>query len=90
MLRAFAAGRLRAALRGIGERIAVEGTPPALGPFVVGLTGCVIRRLVFFFGSRLIILRNGNVSQGCLSILSELPIVNVSVKDLHNLVTNPS
>ncbi|KAF9466713.1 Saccharopine dehydrogenase-domain-containing protein [Collybia nuda] len=30
----------------------------------------------------------GNVSKGCLSILSELPIVKVSVKDLHALVTN--
>ncbi|KAF9013773.1 hypothetical protein BDZ89DRAFT_1142463 [Hymenopellis radicata] len=30
---------LRAALRGIGTRIAAEGTPKVLGPFVIGLTG---------------------------------------------------
>ncbi|KAF8903416.1 Saccharopine dehydrogenase-domain-containing protein [Mucidula mucida] len=30
---------LRAALRGIGTCIATEGTPKALGPFVIGLTG---------------------------------------------------
>jgi len=30
---------LRASLRAIGTRIANEGTPKALGPFVIGLTG---------------------------------------------------
>lgn len=63
---------LRSALRSIGNRIAEEGTPPKLGPFVIGLTG------------------NGNVSQGCLSMLEELPIEKVSAKDLHSLVTNKS
>ncbi|OJA21128.1 hypothetical protein AZE42_04358 [Rhizopogon vesiculosus] len=32
---------------------------------------------------------SGKVSQGCLSILEELPIVNVAVKDLPGLVSNP-
>ncbi|KAG6837588.1 hypothetical protein H0H93_007002 [Arthromyces matolae] len=31
----------------------------------------------------------GNVAQGCLDILSELPIQKVEVADLHALVTNP-
>ncbi|KAF5338828.1 hypothetical protein D9758_012081 [Tetrapyrgos nigripes] len=62
---------LRASLRAIGTRIANEGTPAALGPFVIGLTG------------------TGNVSQGCLSMLEELPIVHVSVQDLPSLVRNP-
>jgi hypothetical protein len=34
------------------------------------------------------ITRTGNVSQGCLSMLEELPIEKVAVKDLHALVTN--
>ncbi|ESK83942.1 saccharopine dehydrogenase (nadp+ l-glutamate-forming) [Moniliophthora roreri MCA 2997] len=62
---------LRASLHSIGDRIAAEGTPKALGPFVIGLTG------------------TGNVAEGCLSILSELPIERVRVEDLHALVTNP-
>ncbi|KAK0502500.1 Saccharopine dehydrogenase-domain-containing protein [Armillaria luteobubalina] len=62
---------LREALHAIGERIAAEGTPKALGPFVVGLTG------------------TGNVAEGCLSALSELPIVKVAVKDLPALVKDP-
>ncbi|TFK68903.1 hypothetical protein BDN72DRAFT_888403 [Pluteus cervinus] len=62
--------RLRAALHDIGKQISYAGTPQALGPFVIGLTG------------------NGNVSQGCLSMLAELPIQKVAVKDLHELVTN--
>ncbi|KAL4076611.1 Saccharopine dehydrogenase-domain-containing protein [Scleroderma yunnanense] len=33
---------------------------------------------------------NGQVSQGVLSILEELPITRVAVKDLHSLVTDPS
>lgn len=35
------------------------------------------------------IVRSGKVSQGCLSILEELPIVNVAVEDLPGLVSNP-
>ncbi|KAG0708523.1 Saccharopine dehydrogenase-domain-containing protein [Suillus ampliporus] len=62
---------LRSALRTIGQNIVENGTPKALGPFVIGLTG------------------SGKVSQGCLSILEELPIVNVAVKDLPGLVSNP-
>jgi alpha-aminoadipic semialdehyde synthase len=31
----------RTQLRSIGSLIASNGTPPALGPFVIGLTGCV-------------------------------------------------
>ncbi|PFH49159.1 hypothetical protein AMATHDRAFT_148287 [Amanita thiersii Skay4041] len=60
--------RLRAALREIGTRIAQEGTPQTLGPFVIGVTG------------------TGNVAQGCLSMLSELPIQHVAVKDLDALI----
>lgn len=33
--------QLRASLRSIGDKIAVEGTPKKLGPFVIGLTGYV-------------------------------------------------
>ena len=33
--------------------------------------------------------RTGNVAQGVLSILAELPIVKVNVKDLPTLVSNP-
>jgi hypothetical protein len=33
--------------------------------------------------------RSGKVTQGCLSILDELPIVNVAVEDLPGLVSNP-
>ncbi|KAG1727784.1 Saccharopine dehydrogenase-domain-containing protein [Suillus paluster] len=62
---------LRSALRTIGQNITENGTPGALGPFVIGLTG------------------SGKVSQGCLSILEELPIVNLAVKDLPGLVSNP-
>ncbi|KAJ7784692.1 Saccharopine dehydrogenase-domain-containing protein [Mycena metata] len=61
-------GKLRASLRDIGQRIANEGTPSKLGPFIVGLTG------------------TGNVTNGCLSMLAELPIEHVSVKDLGALV----
>ncbi|KAF7365331.1 Alpha-aminoadipic semialdehyde synthase, mitochondrial [Mycena venus] len=60
--------KLRASLREIGERIANEGTPKKLGPFIVGLTG------------------TGNVTNGCLSILAELPTEHISVKDLGALV----
>ncbi|KAF7299176.1 hypothetical protein MIND_00866300 [Mycena indigotica] len=60
--------RLRAALHEIGKRIATEGTPKQLGPFIIGLTG------------------TGNVTQGCLSILEELPIELISVKNLAPLV----
>ncbi|KAF8882271.1 Saccharopine dehydrogenase-domain-containing protein [Infundibulicybe gibba] len=63
--------QLRASLRDIGTRIATDGTPGALGPIVIGLTG------------------SGNVAQGCLSMLAELPIVHVRVEELHSLVTNP-
>lgn len=34
--------------------------------------------------------RTGNVAEGCLSMLSELPIVRVKVEDLQRLVTDPS
>ncbi|KAF8208713.1 Saccharopine dehydrogenase-domain-containing protein [Mycena galopus ATCC 62051] len=61
--------KLRASLREIGQRIANEGTPKKLGPFIIGLTG------------------TGNVTNGCLSMLSELPIEHISVKDLGPLVT---
>ena len=37
----------------------------------------------------LTIFRNGKVAQGCLSILSELPIVKVPVSQLESLVNNP-
>ncbi|KAJ6508932.1 Saccharopine dehydrogenase-domain-containing protein [Mycena sanguinolenta] len=60
--------KLRASLHEIGQRIANEGTPRKLGPFIVGLTG------------------TGNVTNGCLSMLAELPIENISVKDLGPLV----
>ncbi|KAF7314386.1 hypothetical protein MKEN_00911300 [Mycena kentingensis (nom. inval.)] len=60
---------LRVSLRGIGNRIAQEGTPSKLGPFIIGLTG------------------TGNVTNGCLSILEELPLQPVSVKDLGTLVS---
>ena len=33
--------------------------------------------------------RNGQVSQGVLSILEELPIIKVNVKDLPSIVANP-
>ena len=77
---------LRSALRAIGNRIAQDGTPPSLGPFVIGLTGyvfCPITCAISYLSTR-----TGNVSQGCLSMLEELPIDKVSVKDLHALVTN--
>ncbi|KAJ7095979.1 Saccharopine dehydrogenase-domain-containing protein [Mycena belliarum] len=61
--------QLRASLKDIGQRIANEGTPKKLGPFIIGLTG------------------TGNVTNGCLSMLSELPIERISVKDLANLVS---
>ncbi|KAG5650501.1 hypothetical protein H0H81_012014 [Sphagnurus paluster] len=67
---------LRAALREITARIESGGTPAALGPFVIGLTGVLTG------------IRTGNVSQGFLDILKELPIEKVAVKDLHALVTN--
>ncbi|KAJ7596298.1 Saccharopine dehydrogenase-domain-containing protein [Mycena floridula] len=63
--------QLRAALRSIGTRIASEGTPKKLGPFIIGLTG------------------TGNVAEGCLSILQELPIVKVAVADLSKLIADP-
>ncbi|KAJ7459741.1 Saccharopine dehydrogenase-domain-containing protein [Mycena latifolia] len=61
--------RLRASLKEIGQRIASEGTPKKLGPFIIGLTG------------------TGNVSNGCLSMLEELPIERISVKNLGGLVS---
>ncbi|KAJ7288450.1 Saccharopine dehydrogenase-domain-containing protein [Mycena rebaudengoi] len=60
--------RLRASLREIGQRIANEGTPRKLGPFIIGLTG------------------RGNVTNGCLSILAELPTEHIRVKDLGELI----
>ncbi|KAK7048252.1 mitochondrial alpha-aminoadipic semialdehyde synthase [Favolaschia claudopus] len=61
--------KLRASLREIGERIANEGTPKKLGPFIIGLTG------------------TGNVTNGCLSMLAELPIEHISPQDLGALVS---
>ncbi|KAJ8521319.1 hypothetical protein ONZ45_g1975 [Pleurotus djamor] len=63
---------LRHSLRSVGKMIKEDGTPPALGPIIIGLTG------------------NGNVSSGCLSMLSELPIQYVQVKDLDKLVKEES
>ncbi|KAL0068301.1 hypothetical protein AAF712_004688 [Marasmius tenuissimus] len=62
----------RAALRKIGEQIAADGTPKALGPFVIGLTG------------------TGNVAEGCISMLQELPLEYIQSGDLHRLVTDPN
>ncbi|TFK25840.1 hypothetical protein FA15DRAFT_638562 [Coprinopsis marcescibilis] len=62
----------RVQLRKIGALIAAHGTPSALGPFVIGLTG------------------RGNVSQGCLSMLSELPIEKVPAQRLSSLVQDPN
>ncbi|KAG8700622.1 hypothetical protein FRC08_004601 [Ceratobasidium sp. 394] len=61
---------VRASLRRVGKHIASTGTSPALGPFVVAVTG------------------NGNVAQGALEMLKELPVVYVKPKDLPALVSN--
>ncbi|QRV95699.1 hypothetical protein RhiJN_23717 [Ceratobasidium sp. AG-Ba] len=61
---------MRASLRRVGKHISSTGTSPALGPFVVAVTG------------------NGNVAQGALAMLKELPVVYVKAKDLPNLVAN--
>ncbi|KIY47717.1 hypothetical protein FISHEDRAFT_44841 [Fistulina hepatica ATCC 64428] len=63
--------KLRRALHDLGDQIASEGTPPVLGPMVIGLTG------------------TGQVAQGCLDTLKELPLGPVSVSDLPSLVRNP-
>ncbi|KAI0338108.1 hypothetical protein BDW22DRAFT_1409660 [Trametopsis cervina] len=55
----------------VGDRIAADGTPPELGPIVVGVTG------------------TGQVAQGCLELLANLPTVNVRVEDLPRLVSDP-
>lgn len=64
--------RLRAALRDVGAQITSTGTPKALGPFIIGVTG------------------TGNVANGCLAALSELPLQHVHVKDLARLVEDPN
>ncbi|KAG8708682.1 hypothetical protein FRC09_001090, partial [Ceratobasidium sp. 395] len=61
---------MRASLRRVGKHIADTGTSPALGPFVVAVTG------------------SGNVAQGALEMLKELPVVYVKPKDLPALVSN--
>ncbi|KIM44362.1 hypothetical protein M413DRAFT_443357 [Hebeloma cylindrosporum] len=61
--------KLRESLRHIGSSISQHGTPPELGPFVIGLTG------------------TGQVAQGCLSMLKELPIEMIPVDQLENLMT---
>ncbi|KAG6811583.1 hypothetical protein H0H92_006747 [Tricholoma furcatifolium] len=63
---------IRNALKSISTRIRQGGTPPVLGPFVIGLTG------------------TGNVTQGCLDILNELPIQKVEVEELDKLVKDPN
>ncbi|KAJ1303925.1 hypothetical protein OPQ81_008336 [Rhizoctonia solani] len=62
---------MRASLRQVGKYISIAGTSPALGPFVVAVTG------------------NGNVAQGALDMLKELPVVYVKPKDLPLLVSSP-
>ncbi|KAH7333929.1 Saccharopine dehydrogenase-domain-containing protein [Rhizoctonia solani] len=62
---------MRASLRRVGKHISSAGTSPALGPFVVAVTG------------------NGNVAQGALDMLKELPVVYIKPKDLSSLVSNP-
>ncbi|KAG8740070.1 hypothetical protein FRC10_004790 [Ceratobasidium sp. 414] len=61
---------MRASLRRVGKHIASTGTSPALGPFVVAVTG------------------NGNVAQGALEMLKELPVVYVKPKDLPAFVSS--
>ncbi|KAF9260363.1 hypothetical protein L218DRAFT_907270 [Marasmius fiardii PR-910] len=63
---------LRVALREIGNRIATDGTPKSLGPFVVGVTG------------------TGKVAAGCLDMLRELPIEQITVDDLPRVVNGPN
>jgi hypothetical protein len=58
---------------------------------VIGLTGCVfIFQWFFFFFVNLRVrgCRTGQVAQGCLSMLQELPIEMVPVEGLENLMTN--
>ncbi|KAG9123804.1 hypothetical protein FRC07_013912 [Ceratobasidium sp. 392] len=62
---------MRASLRRVGKHITSTGTSPALGPFVVAVTG------------------NGNVAQGALEMLKELPVVYVKPNDLPALVSSP-
>ncbi|CAE6481146.1 unnamed protein product [Rhizoctonia solani] len=62
---------MRASLRRVGKHISSAGTSPALGPFVIAVTG------------------NGNVAQGALDMLKELPVTYVKPKDLPSLVSNP-
>ncbi|KAI0031728.1 Saccharopine dehydrogenase-domain-containing protein [Vararia minispora EC-137] len=64
---------IRSQLRGIGSSIAKYGTPKSLGPCIIGVTGQ----------------DNGNVTDGVMSILAELPIQRVKVEDLPALASNP-
>ncbi|XP_006457019.1 hypothetical protein AGABI2DRAFT_188762 [Agaricus bisporus var. bisporus H97] len=60
--------RLRVALREVGQWISTQGTPRALGPLVICVTG------------------TGNVAQGCLSILDDLPLKKIDVRELESLI----
>lgn len=71
----------------VGDRIGSEGTPPTLGPVIIGVTGYVCipcRRLILTYG----ICRAGNVSKGALDLLRHLPHQWVKVEDLPALVTD--
>ena len=74
----------------VGDRIASEGTPEALGPVVICVTGYVSP---FSLGCQLLtVVRSdstGKVSQGALDLLAELPIQRVSVEELPQLVRDP-
>lgn len=80
---------IRKAFRAVGNNIIEHGTPKSLGPFVIGLTGYSDHVKHHESAPRLTTHRTGNVALGILSILTELPIVRVDVKDLPTLVSNP-
>lgn len=88
---------MRSSLRRVGKHISSVGMSPACGPFVIAVTGYAV--LSFHFGSACPYLvpallcvpsvdRNGNVAQGAMEMLKELPVVYVNPKDLPHLVSN--
>jgi alpha-aminoadipic semialdehyde synthase len=73
----------------VGDRIASEGTPEALGPVVICVTGYASAEVMFHVLIYIHTYRTGKVAQGALDLLAELPIQRVSVDELPQLVRDP-
>lgn len=73
-------------MREVGLWISTQGTPEALGPVVVCVTGFVVHSTPWSDSNYETIISTGNVARGCLSMLEELPLKKISTEELKRLV----